>query len=131
MLSALYVHQLADHLKSLRVQVSLLVVVGLFAANGGIYVYKYLRLADLGPYVQRDVERRFDVADLNRLVDSRLRLLNDRLFTEFIAEGGANWFGDSFHTLARTGGDFDYRGASRSSNHWVRRYEFERSTNWY
>ena len=117
MIMTLYFHQLAEHLKSLRLQVSLVVVAGLFAASGGVYVYKYLRLADLSPIVQRDIERRYDVDDLNGLVDSRLRLLNDRLPTEFMTEGGGNWFGDSFQLEARTGGDFDYHGASRSSNH--------------
>ena len=78
MITTLYLHQLAEHLKSLRLQVSLIVVVGLFAASGGIYVYKYLRLADLAPIVQRDIERRYEVDDLNELLDSRLRLLNER-----------------------------------------------------
>lgn len=123
MLSALFLQQLADHLKSLRVQLSLVVVAALFAASGAVYAAKFLRIADLSPIVERDVERRYDVADLNGLADSRLRLLNERLPTEFMTEGGGNWFGDSFQFEARSGGDFDYHNASRSSNHWVRRYE--------
>lgn len=65
------------------------------------------------------MERRFaDLEDLNDLV-SRSR----RLPTEFIAEGGASWFGEAFWVELRTGGDFFYSFASRSTHHGMRRYE--------
>lgn len=123
-MAAIFLHQLADHTKSLRFQVGLLVVVGLFAASSAVHVCRFQRMADLAPFVQRDVVDRYAQAkDLNSLATAELRLLNERLPTEFMADGGASWFGDAFYLQAETGGGFDYSAASRFSNHWVRRYE--------
>ena len=123
-MGTIFLHQLQDHLKSLRLQISLVVVLVLFAANGMTYVWKYERLAKNTPHVNADVKRRYDqVEKVNDLVGRFYRIMSDRLPTEFMTEGGANWFGDAFYLNPETGSSMFYSGRSRSSNHWMRRYE--------
>jgi hypothetical protein len=99
-----YIHQLLDHFKSLRFQISLLLVLMLFGLNGVIYSWKHDRLVQNYATLRAQVSSGYEAStSLNQIVDRWYHLLYPRAETEFIVEGGANWFANSAYVNAASG----------------------------
>ena len=117
-------HQLHDHLKSLRFQASLLALLLFFAVNGTLYMLKTDRVDHEVERLEAESSRRYEqVDDLSSAVSNVYSLRLGPLGTEFIAEGGSNWFADSGFVSPATGRgvtSIDRRGAT---NNWMDRFE--------
>ena len=84
MIGLVYLRELRDHLKSLRFQVSLAVVVLLFGLSGVIYVYKGAQLISDNAMVEAQGNRSFE--RMERLADvvGWHRAVSTRLESEYI-----------------------------------------------
>ncbi|MFC1525920.1 ABC transporter permease subunit [Candidatus Latescibacterota bacterium] len=123
-MSAVFFHQLVDHLRSLRFQVSLLILVVLFATNGVIYTLKNEQLVQDNRQIQERHDREFDgIETVAQAVSQWYSTPASRLATEFIAEGGANWFDDGHWMSPESGAGVMYSGRIRANNNFLRRYE--------
>lgn len=123
MIGLVYLRELRDHLKSLRFQVSLAVVVLLFGLSGVIYVYKGAQLISDNAMVEAQGNRSFE--RMERLADvvGWHRAVSTRLESEYITEGGANWF-DEGHWLPIHSYDVWLNsGRLRANNNFLRRYD--------
>ena len=119
-----YFQQLLDHLKSLRFQISLLLLLILFGLNGLIYTWKHERLVENYATIHADIASTYEATDsLNRVVNRWYHLLYSRAETEFIAEGGANWFENSAYVNAESGQSIVYGRHVGGMNNWMQRYE--------
>lgn len=97
-------HQLHDHLMSLRVQLSLLLVLVFFGVNGTIYAWRLEKLPEIDAGITADIERRFDNVDtVARAAAQWFRIQNEAVGTEFMAEGGFDWLWGGFWFSPRTG----------------------------
>lgn len=119
----LYWHRLRDHFLSLRVQLSLLVVLAFFVLNGLTYSWRILDMhrADVALYA--DVARSFDaVHTVADAAAGTYRALNQPTGTEFMTEGGFNWFwGTAWVTPQMNQFPFFYY--ARDVNLWMDRFE--------
>ena len=92
-----FLHQLHDHLKSLRFQISLIILLVFFLINGLVFAWRSERMAIEMGHLNRENERRFEeVASLNQAVGNWYRFTSQPLGTEFIAEGGARFLQTTF-----------------------------------
>ena len=120
-----FLHQLRDHLKSLRLQVGLLVVLVFFAANGLVYSWKVQRVEVEEVTIRAANERRYEgITSVPDATGRWYRVNNRPLGSEFIAEGGFYWYGDQC-TLTPATGEVPPGPArtSRTINHWVDPFE--------
>jgi hypothetical protein len=123
-MTVIFLHQLRDHLKSFRFQLSLLMLLILFVGNGVIYTWKQAQLIDYNLNFGAENEKRYEGnKTIDQVVGQYYRILSTRLDTEFITEGGANWFDDTFWVSAASGNGDIGHWRMRSNNHWMRRYE--------
>lgn len=121
---AVFLRQLYDDIKSLRFQVSLVLLLLLFAANGLIYTWKKDRLVQNYTTINADIDRRYEEAtNLNQAVDRWYQIMYYRLETEFITEGGANWFDNTFYLNPGTGRNVIFAAHKGGFNNWMQRYE--------
>jgi len=87
------IHQLHDHLMSLRVQLSLLVVLAFFGVNGTIYAWRMEKLPEIDAGIRADIEDRYENSGTVRgAAGNRFRIQNEATGTEFMVEGGFDWF---------------------------------------
>lgn len=123
-MGTVFVHQLHDHLRSLRFQVSLVVLLVFFAANGVIYSWKCARLTQEMATIQADADRAYDQArTVSAAAGQYYQALSYPLGTEFIAEGGLYWYDDSAWVTAASERT-PYQSASlRTLNNWMQRFE--------
>ncbi|MEW6752703.1 MAG: ABC transporter permease subunit, partial [Candidatus Latescibacterota bacterium] len=122
-MATLFWHQVHDHFLSLRVQLSLGVVLAFFVLNGLTYSWRILdtRHDDVATYA--DMERSFDgVQTVAGAASSTYRVLNQPTGTEFMTEGGFNWFWGTAWVTPQTNRfpDFYY---GRDVNIWMDRFE--------
>lgn len=118
-----FLHQLHDNLRSLRFQLSLLVLLLFFAANGAIYALKGNRLAAEEARIQADDEQRYaGVATVRQAADTWYKIHSPATGAEFIAEGGFNWFPDGMW-ICPASGQTTWLTTVRTTNHWMRRFE--------
>lgn len=123
MIGLVYLRELQDHLKSLRFQVSLAVVVLLFGLSGVIYVCKNAQLVRDNSMLEAEGNQRFDGMELVADVVRWHRALATRLETEYITEGGTNWFDDG-HWLPIHSHEVQINsGRARANNNFLRRYD--------
>ncbi|MFC1526443.1 ABC transporter permease [Candidatus Latescibacterota bacterium] len=116
-------HQLGDNLRSLRFQVSLVVLLLFFVCNGLIYTMKVERLTSEDQTIEADNARRYEqVETLGSAVDNSYAILNRATGTEFIAEAGFDWFPSSIRISPRTG-DIMSLALVRTTNNWMRRFD--------
>ncbi|MFC1526412.1 ABC transporter permease subunit [Candidatus Latescibacterota bacterium] len=119
-----FLHRLFDHLKSLRFQVSLVVLLLFFVANGLIYSLKANRLVDELGRIDADNESTYaQVETVGDAVGTWFSVASHPLGTEFVAEGGFNWFYDSFSLSARTGRTAPDSGSRLTLNNWMDPFE--------
>ena len=123
-MGAIFMHQLHDHLKSLRFQISLLVLLLFFAANGVIYAWKNERLVQETARIAADIEQQYEGAEtLSQGASRWYKVLSSSLGTEFIAEGGFNWFEDTAWINPGSGQGAPGTGNTRTTNNWMQRFE--------
>ena len=90
-------HQLREHVTSLRVQLSLLLVLAFFGVNGTIYAWRLEKLPEIEAGLAADMERRYDtVQTVQEAVSRWYRIQNRAVGTEFMAEGGFDWLWGAF-----------------------------------
>ena len=120
----IYLHQLHDHLKSLRFQLSLVLLVAFFAANGLVYGWKAERLVDEVGRVEAESARRYDgVSDLGGLLRASYRIHMRPLDTGFMVEGGQDWSADTVYLDIESGDGVARTGRVVAVNHWMDRFE--------
>jgi len=123
-MGAIFLHQLHDHLKSLRFQISLLVLLLFFGASGVIYTWKIDRLVEETARIETGNEQRFEELEtLSQAARPWYRIITQALGTEFIAEGGFNWFEDTAWVGVATGNGSPGTGNTRTTNNWMQRFE--------
>ena len=121
---AVYLHQLLDSLKSLRFQISLLLLLILFGLNGLVYSWKHERLVENYATLRANVADAYEASrTLSDVLNRWYHLLYPRTQTEFIAEGGANWFDNSAYIRAESGSAVVYGRHVGGFNNWMQRYE--------
>ena len=119
-----YLHEIQTQMRSMRFQVSLLVRLLFFVANGVIYALKIERdVAEISRIDSEFAEKISEVSELNGAIGRWYRLTARSTGTEFITEGGANWFSDTYWVNAQSGNRSTEYGRSRTTNHWIRRFE--------
>jgi len=120
----IFLLRLHDHLKSLRFQVSLAILLLFFAANGFVYALKVDRVVEELGRIQADNESAYtEVGTLADAVDERFSVATRPLGTEFMAEGGQNWLDDSFRVSAETCEGAPDAGRRQTLNNWLEPYE--------
>ena len=116
----IFLHQLHDHLKSLRFQLSLVLLVAFFAANGLVYGWKAERLVDEVGRVEAESARRFDgVSDLGGMLRTSYRIHMRPLETGFMVEGGQDWSTDTVYLDIESGDGVARTGRVVAVNHWM------------
>lgn len=126
-MQTIFLHQLHDHLISLRVQLSLLVVLLFFAVNGTMYSWRMETQGQVESQLAGDINRRLDgIETIRDAADAGLRVANQPTGTEFIAEGGFDWMWSSLWFGAETG-RIPFRWFARDVNFWMSRFE---NTDW-
>jgi ABC-type transport system involved in multi-copper enzyme maturation permease subunit len=119
----IYLHQLRDNLRSLRFQVSLVVLLLFFVLNGLIYTMKTERLAVEDQMIEQSNADRYNQAEtVNAAVSNGFTILSPPTGTEFIAEAGFNWFPETLWLTARTGSNPSLDNV-RTTNNWMRRFD--------
>ena len=120
----IFLHQLHDHLKSLRFQLSLVLLIAFFAANGLVYGWKAERLVDEVGRVEAESASRFDgVSDPGGLLGTGFRVHMRPLETGFMVEGGQDWSSDTIYLSAASGQGLAVTGRVVAVNHWMDRFE--------
>lgn len=119
-----FLHQLHDHLKSLRFQVSLMVLLLFFVGNGVVYTWRMERLiGEIDQLEARDRNGYKQIKTLDLAIRTTYQGVNRPLGTEFIAEGGYDWFIDAAGFTPRTGWDTFGSGKALATNHWMEPFE--------
>lgn len=98
-------HQLHDHLISTRFQLSLLLLLVFFAANGVVYTWKLDRLQREMAVTAAGYEEVYEqVRSVDQAVRQRFRVLGSRLLgSEFIVDGGVDMLATAMNVATRTG----------------------------
>ena len=114
---------LADNLRSLRFQLSLVVLLCFFVGNGLVYTWKGERLGIENEQVAAAGEKVYEsVESVSDAVGKRYRIISYHTGTEFIAEAGSDWFDYALNLMPATQG-WQWFGSSRGTNGWLRRFE--------
>lgn len=122
-MGAIFLHQLHDNLRSLRFQVSLGVLLLFFVANGVIYTMKTSSLTVEAARINTLNEERFDrVNTVQDAATNTYKIRSTEVGTEFIAESGSDWFLYAMYVNPSSGSVPGF-GSSRTTNHWMRRFE--------
>ena len=108
-----FLHQLHDHMISLRVQLILLLVLLFFAVNGTIYSWRMETQGAVDTQLRAAVSRRYDgVETVRDAASAGYRVANEPTGTEFIAEGGFDWlWGGYWFSRPTTGSRGKWNGA--------------------
>jgi ABC-type transport system involved in multi-copper enzyme maturation permease subunit len=122
-MGAIFQLTLADNLRSLRFQLSLVILLLFFIGNGLVYTWKGERVAIENEQVAAAGEKVYaSVETVSDAVGKRYRILSYQTGTEFIAEAGSDWFPYALNLTPRTQGWQGF-GSSRGTNWWLRRFE--------
>lgn len=116
--------QLREHLRSLRFQVSLVLLLLFFLANGLVYAWKTERVTQEMATIRADADQLYERArTVSAAVGQYYQALSYPLGTEFIAEGGSNWYDDAAY-INVSSESTPYSSASlRTLNNWMPRFE--------
>ena len=103
-MGTIFVHQLHDHLKSLRFQIGLLILLVFFCINGLVFFWKIERTAIEMDRVNKGNEDRYQrVETVSQAVNNWYRVTNPPLETEFMVEAGADLLNTSAWICPATG----------------------------
>lgn len=123
-MGALFLHQLHDHLQSLRFQLSLLLVLLFFAGNGVIYAWKMERLSTETAGIVAQHERQYTAVEtLDQAAAQTYWALARATGIEFIAEGGFNWLADAFLLPISQKDGPPAPTNLRNTNNWMRKFD--------
>ncbi|MFP6642636.1 MAG: ABC transporter permease subunit [Candidatus Latescibacterota bacterium] len=118
-MGAIFRLTLADNLRSLRFQLSLVLLLCFFVGNGLVYTWKGERVTIKNEQVAAAGEKVFESIET---VGKRYRILSYQTGTEFMAEAGSDWFQYALNLKPQTQG-WQWFGSSRGTNWWLRRFE--------
>jgi ABC-type transport system involved in multi-copper enzyme maturation permease subunit len=122
-MGVIYLQQLREHFASFRVQTSLGVVLLFFLLNGVLSSLSVTKMQQDEPLIRRDVEAGYErVESINDAVDGSFRTLNVPTGTEFMSEGGFNWFWGSAWVSPETG-VLPWYYFARDVNMWMDRFQ--------
>jgi ABC-type transport system involved in cytochrome c biogenesis permease component len=114
---------LADNLRSLRFQLSLVLLLVFFVGNGLVYTWKGERVAVENEQVAAAGEKVYEsIESVSDAVSKRYRIISYQTGTEFMAEAGSDWFQYALNLTPETQG-WQWFGSSRGTNWWLRRFE--------
>ena len=126
-MTIVFLHQLHDHLISLRVQLSMIVVLLFFVVNGTMYSWRMETQAQVDSQLTADLSRRLDgIETIRDAVGAGLRVANQPTGTGFIVESGFDRMWGSLWFGAETG-RIPFRWFARDVNFWMSRFE---NTDW-
>ena len=87
---------LADNLRSLRFQLSLVILLAFFIGNGLVYTWKGERVSTENEQVATAGEKVYEsIETVSDAVGKRYRILSYQTGTDFMAEAGSDWFRDA------------------------------------
>jgi ABC-type transport system involved in multi-copper enzyme maturation permease subunit len=119
----IYLQQLREYFASYRVQIGLFVVLLFFLLNGVLSTLRMTQTREDDVLLRADVERSYEqirtVADGAR---TWLHVVNEPTGTEFMTEGGFDWFWGSAWMAAETGVYMSFY-YGRDVNVWMDRFE--------
>ena len=122
MVTTIFLFQVRDNLRSLRFQLSLLVLLLFFVANGVVYSYKLDRQAtETERLLEADAEN-YEVSSVAEAVDNWYRIEMDPVGTEFVAEAGYAWAYTGMWVNPRSAETL-WTTSSRTTNNWMQRFE--------
>ena len=112
----IFVHQLHDHLLSLRFQIGFVVTVCFFATNGVLYGLRFDNLQREVSRIERAVEDRYErIETVAQATGHWYQLQNRPPGTEFIAEGGIEYLNSAAWISPESGQRvYDGRGMTRN-----------------
>lgn len=122
-MNQLLLHNLHDHLKSMRFQLSFALLLLFYTANGIVYAWKIDRESVEAARITTGYRERMEASTLREAVDNRYDFLLRASGTEFMAEGGFNWFMDTAQIGVATGSTPVQRYGARVTNAWMERFE--------
>lgn len=113
----------ADNLRSLRFQLSLLVLLAFFIGNGVVYSWKGDRATIEEAQILGAAESAYQsVETVADAVDRNYRIISLPTGYEFIAEAGSDWYPYAYNVRPTTAAS-SYFGSSRGTNSWLRPFE--------
>ena len=122
-MGVIYLQQLREYFASCRVQIGLCVVLLFFLLNGVLASLRMEQMREDDVLLRADIEQRYDrVQTVASGVGAWLRVANEPTGTEFMSEGGFNWFWGSVWMTAETGALMNYY-YGRDVNLWMDRFE--------
>lgn len=116
-------HNLQDHLQSMRFQLIFAVLLLFFAANGIVYTWKMDRGVVETAQIEASNRSRMEASTLRQAVDNSYDFLLPASGTEFMAEGGLNWLKDTARINPATGRIPLVRTSVTVTNAWMERFE--------
>ena len=122
-MGTILLHQLRDNLRSLRFQISLVVLILFFVLNGLVYTLKIERLVEESARIEAGTAEQYEgIETLRGAVQAWYRIVSPATGTEFIAEAGFNWL-DHVMWLTPRSGETAWLNVIRTTNNWMRRFE--------
>ena len=119
----IFLHQLRDNLLSLRFQVSLIILLLFFGANGVIYTMKTGNLSEEVARITKLNEERYGrVETTGDAAATSYKIRGAEVGTEFMAEAGSDWFRYAMYVNPASGAIPGF-ASSRTTNRWMRRFE--------
>lgn len=122
-MKTLYLHQLHDHLRSLRLQMGFVLLLLVFALNGLIQVWRFEQVRRDEASLRADMDSHFQHLETVADVVSGYKILLPLPQSMAIVDGGSEWFDDSMEFSVGTASDPPHTDRWRSQNNWMQRYE--------
>lgn len=120
---AMYLQQLREYFASFRVQIGLFVVLLFFLLNGVLSTLRVTQTREDDVLLHAGIERGYEqVRTVADGAGTWLRALNEPAGTEFMTEGGFDWFWGSAWLAAETGTFMGFY-YGRDVNVWMDRFE--------
>ncbi|MBT4501858.1 MAG: ABC transporter permease subunit [Gemmatimonadetes bacterium] len=122
-MGVIYLQQLREYFASFRVQIGLFVVLLFFLLNGVLASLRIEQMREDDALLRANIEQRYErVQTVASGASTRFRVANEPTGTEFMSEGGFNWFWGSVWMTAETGVFMGFYYA-RDINVWMDRFE--------
>lgn len=127
MMRRIFTRQIRDNFLSLRFQLGLIALVLFFALNGLVYAWRAEQVVEEDARIAADAASGYEQVDtVAGLSQARFTVFSRPRGTEFMAEGGFNWYHDALLVApwwSRGGGGSVRLESLRTTNNWMRRFE--------
>ncbi len=124
MMRRIFTRQVRDNFLSLRFQLGLVTLVLFFALNGLVYSWRAEQIIDEDARIAADAESGYEqVSTVAGLSDARFTVFSRPRGTEFMAEGGSNWYHDALLVAPWWSRGSVRLESLRTTNNWMRRFE--------